>query len=239
MSISHISRFLVVVCLFFVAEQKAFAQGEQKYIIFSGFVIDSKTNEPLPNAYIYLPKAGKGTLANNKGYFILYAYPGDSVVFSYIGFKKQYHIIPKKAEVNYSAVVELQEDAKMLREVKVYPFNTEEEFKRALVEMNLPDEKERQILEETFSPTNIARMAAMHGMSSGENYRYAMSQQIQQIQSRGSVNTNPLLNPFAWAGFIKSVKNGALKDKSWKGAAQMMPRDKVSRDEIFRDSGRN
>lgn len=236
MSLKKSLRFLFFFALIALSGQKLFAQGEQKYIIFSGFVIDSKTNEPLPNAYLQIPRAGKGTLANNKGYFVLYAFPGDSVIFSYVGFKKQYHIIPKKAEVNYSAVVELQEDAKMLREVKVYPFNTEEEFKRALVEMNLPDEKERKILEETFSPTNISRLAAIQGMSSGENYRYAMQQQMQQIQSRGTVNTNPLLSPFAWMNFIKSVKNGSLKDKSWKGAAEMMPRDKVSRDEIFRNN---
>ncbi|MFN3851118.1 MAG: carboxypeptidase-like regulatory domain-containing protein [Spirosomataceae bacterium] len=230
--------FSVIICFFlapFWGDGGLFAQGEIKYITFSGVVLDAKTKEPLPGAYVTIPQAGRGTLTNARGYFIINVFPGDTLVFSFIGFKKQYHIIPRKTELDYSVIVEMREDAKMLKEVKVYPFSTEEEFKQALVDMQLPDEKERRILEQTFSKENVAIMAAFHGMSADANFRYAMNQQNNALQNRGMVTTNPLLNPFSWINFIRSAKNGDLKkDDSWKAAAKQQPKETVTRDELYR-----
>ncbi|NBA86205.1 carboxypeptidase-like regulatory domain-containing protein [Emticicia sp. CRIBPO] len=230
---------LVLIGLSFLLSSDAFAQGEEKFVTFSGFVIDGKTDEALPGAYIINHRAGRGTLTNSKGYFVIEVFPGDSILFSYLGFKKQFHIIPRNVDLNYSAVVELSEDAKMLKEVKVYPFRTEEEFKLALVEMELPDAKERENLEKNFSSESVKRSMSMQAMGSGANYRYAMDQQLMQLQARGTTTMNPLLNPFAWANFIKSVKNGSLKDKSWKGADYVPTEKGGSRDNIFRNGGNN
>lgn len=221
------------------ASEDLLAQGEIKYVTFSGMIMDSQTKEPLPGAYITIPKAGRGTLSDGKGYFVLAVFPGDTIMFSYLGFKKQYHVIPKKTELDYSVFVELQVDSKMLKEVKVYPFRSEEEFKQALVEMKLPDERERKILDEVYNPQNVARMAAIHGMNSDANYRYAMNIQQIQAQNRGFLNTNPLLSPSAWWSFVQSVRKGTWKDKAWKAGAEAVPREKVTRDEFFRNGGKN
>lgn len=227
---------LLLIFMALIMSDLAFSQGEVKYITFSGLVIDSQTKEPLPGAYITIPRAGRGTLSNSKGYFVLGVFPGDTVVFSYLGFKKQFHIIPKKTDVDYSVFVELQTDSKMLKEVKVYPFSTEEEFKQALVDMKLPDDRERKILAETYSPENIAKMASVHGMTADANFRYGQNQFIKQMENRGQVTTNPLLNPFAWANFVKAVRGGAWKDQSWKAGAAAAPRDNVTRDQFFRNN---
>ncbi|MCR9063639.1 MAG: carboxypeptidase-like regulatory domain-containing protein [Cytophagales bacterium] len=225
----------VMLFLALLGASESYAQGDKKFITFSGFVIDGKTDEPLPGAYIINERAGRGTLTNEKGYFLLNVFPGDSIVFSYLGFKKQYHIIPRDVMLTYSAVVELNEDAKMLKEVKVYPFSNEEEFKLALIEMELPDARERAYMEENLSRDNLDRAIAMQGMSADQNYRYAMNQQLQNIQSRGSVTTNPLLNPIAWKSFISSIKNGSFSNKAYK-KGEYSPRNQGSRDAIFNGS---
>jgi len=209
--------------------------SSEKFITFSGFVIDGSNDEPLPGAYVINDRAGRGVFTNSKGYFILDVFPGDSILFSYLGFRKQYHIIPKNVGLDYSAVVELSIDAKMLKEVKVYPFRTEEEFKTAFLEMELPNEKEREILEKNYSSENIKRMAANQAMSSVGNYRYAMDQQLMHLQGQKQVTQNPLTNIFAWSNFIKSVKNGSLTDKSWKKGSYI-PTEKGTRDNIFKGS---
>jgi len=120
------------------------AQGQDRQVTFTGFLTSGKNNEPLPGAYVYIPRAGKGILTAPNGYFALPVLPGDSIVFSYVGFKSQFHIIPQRlADLTYSAVVALQEDVTTLAEVKVYPYATEELFKDAFVNLKLPDEKER------------------------------------------------------------------------------------------------
>ncbi|HLO42961.1 MAG TPA: carboxypeptidase-like regulatory domain-containing protein [Leadbetterella sp.] len=214
---------------------QANAQGEKKFVTFSGFVIDGSNDEPLPGAYVINDRAGRGVFTNSKGYFIIDVFPGDSILFSYLGFRKQYHIIPKNVSLDYSAVVELSIDAKMLKEVKVYPFRTEEEFKTAFLEMELPNAKEREAIERNYSSENIKRMAANQAMGSGGNYRYAMDQQLMHLQGQKQVTQNPLTNVFAWSNFIKSVKNGSLTDKSWKKGTYI-PTEKGTRDNIFKGS---
>lgn len=229
--------FTVIFCLFLMGQSvDSFAQGEKKYITFSGFVIDGTNDEPLAGAYVINDKAGRGVFTNGRGYFILDVFPGDSILFSYLGFKKQFHIIPKSVGLNYSAVVELSMDAKLLKEVKVYPFRTEDEFKTAFLEMELPDQKERDILEKNYSSENIKMAAANQAMGSMGNYRYSMDQQLMHLQAQKQTTMNPLTNIAAWSSFIKSVKNGSFSDKSWKKGTYV-PTEKGSRDNIFRAGG--
>lgn len=209
------------------------AQGEQKFITFSGFVIDGSTDEPMVGAYVINHRAGKGVQTNAKGYFILDVFPGDSIVFSFLGFKPQYHIIPKNTGLTYSAVVELNIENKWLREVKVYPFRTEEEFKMAFLSMDAPNEEERKIIEKNLGTATLRSIAMAMPMSSMGNYRYAMDQQLTHLQNQKMSTVNPLTNAGSWINFIRSVKNGtALKGLSSGNGG--VPAERDTRSEIFR-----
>jgi CarboxypepD_reg-like domain len=223
----------LVLAFIFWTNTPANAQGEKKFITFSGFVIDGSTDEPLPGAYVINDRAGRGVFTNNRGYFIIEVFPGDSLLFSYLGFKKQFHIIPKSLGLNYSAVVELSIDAKMLKEVTVYPFRTEEEFKTAFLNMELPNSAEREAIERNYNLENIKRLAANQAMGAGGGYRYAMDQQLMHLQNQRQVTVNPLTNPFAIMNFIRSVKNGSLLDKAYK-KADYIPAEKGTRDNILK-----
>lgn len=216
---------------------ETFAQGQEKAVIFTGIVVGGKNSEPLPRAYIFNSSAGRGTIANESGYFILSVFPGDSVIFSYVGFKRQYHIIPKKIEQSYSAIVDLKEDVKMLAEVKVYPYATEDLFKEAFLNTQLPDQKDRDALAKATDPRSMAMLAKSMGMSASSNYRYFMNQQQSAIVNKGYTNSisTALMNPIAWMSFIKSVKKGELTKKDWKGINDVAPNENISREKFTRD----
>lgn len=226
--------------LMVAAPQTARAQGQEKLIMFTGIITAGKTSEPLPEAYISIPRAGRGVLSNTVGYFAIPVLPGDSVVFSYVGYKKQYHIIPRRlAETSYSAVVAMQEDVQMLTEVKVYPYPTEELFKQAFVNLKLPDEKERENMARNLSEESMQRLAAMTPMSAAGNYRYYLNQQWfgrESMTGRTQMTTIPFLNPFAWANFIKSVKNGDLKKKDFRQELNATPPEGLSRQDILKNN---
>ncbi|MFT7434535.1 MAG: hypothetical protein ACI8UX_000326, partial [Psychromonas sp.] len=95
--------------------------------------------------------------------------------------------------------------------------------------------RERSNMEENLSRENLDRAFAMQGMSSDANYRYAMNQQLMNIQNRSTIRTNPLTSPFAWASFIKSIKNGSFSNKAWK-KGDYIPKTEGSRDAIMRGS---
>ncbi len=233
---------LLILGLFLLSGASAttFAQGQDRQITFTGFITGGKTNEPLPGAYIYIPKAGKGVLSAPNGYFALPVLPGDSIIFSYVGFKTQYHIIPRRlSDVTYSAVVALQEDVKTLAEVKVYPYATEELFKNAFVNLKLPDEKERENLARNTDPESILRLAATMPMGAVANHQNFVNQQFfgrESIIGRSQTPTFAFTNPFAWANFIRSVKRGDLKGKEWRSELNKAPRENVSRKDILQNN---
>ncbi|CAN5322978.1 carboxypeptidase-like regulatory domain-containing protein [Spirosoma endophyticum] len=215
------------------------AQGQDQHITFTGFITGGKTNDALPGAYIYIPKAGKGVLSAPNGYFALPVFPGDSIIFSYVGFRTQYHIIPRRlTDLTYSAVVALQEDVKTLAEVKVYPYATEELFKEAFVNLKLPDEKERENLAKNMDPAAIMRQAATMPMGALANHQNFVNQQFfgrESVAGRSATPTFAFTNPFAWANFIRSVKRGDLKNKEWRSEINKAPRENVSRKDILQD----
>ena len=113
--------FILILCglSLWLSPPSAKAQGQQSAILFSGYVIDGRTEQPLQNCSVLIHRAGRGVSTNGVGYFAIPVYPGDTIVFRYLGYKHQYHLIPKITTETYSAVIELKEDAKLLQEVKV------------------------------------------------------------------------------------------------------------------------
>lgn len=221
--------------------QNLFAQGGQKAIIFSGVVVGGKKTDLLPGAYIYIPKAGTGTLALRDGSFTIYVFPGDSIVYSYVGYKKQYHIIPRNYNADtYSAIVSLQEDVMMLSEVKIYPYSTEEEFKKAFLALKLPDQADRDALAKSSDPQYIRRLSEQVANNAQTNYRYSMDQLMfgrESAAGKGFATTFPFLDPFRIAKFIKSVKNGDLKNQEWRKVLNDTPPESINKYDVLNNKG--
>ncbi len=227
--------YYTLTLLFFLTAfvHTAEAQGEQKFITFSGFVIDGNTDEPLVGAYVINHRAGRGVQTNSKGYFILDVFPGDSIVFSFMGYKPQFLNIGKNPGLTYSAVVVLDIDSKWLKEVKVYPYRTEEEFKLAFMSMDAPNEEERRIIEKNLGKGTLRSIAMNTPMSAMGNYRYALDQQLSHQQNARFTNLNPLLNAGSWVNFIKNVKNGNLM-KGLSTTTNIPTEERDVKGEIFR-----
>jgi len=220
-----------------LGSQTALAQGEQKAIMFTGVVVAGKNTERLPGAYIFIPRAGRGTLTNNVGYFSIPVFPGDSIVYSYVGYRTQYHVIPREYnDPTYSAIIQMQESVTMLAEVRVYPYATEEEFKKAFLALRLPDQADRDALARSTDMEYITRMAAQMPNNAQTNYRYTMDQQLfgrESAANKGFATTFPFLNPFAWGRFIKSVQDGDLKTKEYRKDLNQTPRESMSRQDFI------
>ena len=77
--------------------------------------------------------------------------------------------------------------------------------------MNVEDEI--PLNEGNLSPQLLLRWAEQMPASGNENFRGFQNQQLMQIQDRYGPRSFPLLNPFAWAKFIQSIKNGDLKSR--------------------------
>jgi hypothetical protein len=228
---------ILLVCFSLLVDSSIFGQGQDKSVIFSGKVVSDRTSDFLPNAYVFNPQSGRGTLTDDLGNFELYVYPGDSLVFTYVGYKKKYYLIPRTNEQMQSAIIHMAEQVTMLAEVKVYPYNTEEAFKKAFLEMKLENEAGRKALEKNLEQSKLNVLALQAGLSGNGNFRNFSDQMTYNMANRNFAQS-PLMaftNPFAWANFIKSVKNGDLKKTGYKKAYEDAPSEGVSRQKLMSD----
>ncbi len=226
-----------LVLAFCLLTLSAYSQGQDKTVLFQGRVIASSNAEFLPLAYIFNPQAGRGALTDNFGQVDMYVFPGDSLVISYIGYNKKYYIVPRDTELVHQVIIPMDEMTTMLREVKVFPHSSEEEFKQAFLAMELRDARQRDNARNNLEQSKLNIFALQAGMGASSNFRNFSDMMISSQVNKNffSDPTLALTNPFAWISFIKSIKNGDLKRKDYKKAYELMPKENLNRQMFLRN----
>jgi len=201
-----------------LAAPVARAQGKRRVIQFTGIVASGDSLMGVPGATVYVPKAGRGTASNAYGYFSLAVLAGDSVVIRSLGYANQTIVIPAAYQrLSYSVIVQLKEDATVLPEVRVFPYTTERDFKKAFLALRLPTERGSSAAN-NLNEQLMRRIFNAQPMSATANFRQSMqTQQLDQDRRNGiapnQYSNNPLLNPFSWLQLIQQVKKGEFKKK--------------------------
>ncbi len=183
------------------------AQDDKKDIIqFSGVVATQDTATGIMGAHVYVPKGGRGTTTNYYGYFSFPVLEGDSIVISVVGYEKKSVIIPELDEDSYTTIIAMTEDTTYLPELEILPFPTEEMFKEAVLAYRLPNQDNLNNMDSNLDPAVLAEIYRNMPMDGSMNHRYFTQQQAIYLHDAYGPRYNPLLNPLAWANFIKSLK---------------------------------
>ena len=187
--------------------------GDRDVIQFSGMVVAEDSMTVIPGVHIYVPKGGRGAVSNQNGFFSMATLAGDSVVISSVGFKRQTFTIPVDVEESFTKIFYLEIDTTFLDNVDIMPFPTEEEFKAAVLALDLPDPSEE--IGEKLNGAYIAYLARNTGMDAAMASRYWLDYQNRaQFNSYGPAY-NPFLNPFNWARFVDDIKKGRYKKSEY------------------------
>ncbi len=210
------NKFIIIFTLF-LSTNILFAQDNStKHVVqFSGMVLSSDSLEVLPYAVIYDKSNGMGTYSNYAGFFTFAAAEGDSITFSYVGFRKKLFRIPfNLKEDRYSIVQLLSEDTVNLPVTVIRPYPRPEEFKKAFLNLKVPDDDLDR------AEKNLKRMAnddlrmsvPVDGRESAATYlrNYASS-----YYYKGQIPPQNIFNPLAWAEFFKAWKRGDFKKKQY------------------------
>lgn len=205
---------LITLVLCGMLMQHSHAQTKSDSLLqFSGVLLTRDSLMAVPFANILIKGSKRGTISDYFGYFSFVAERGDTIQFSYIGFKDALFVIPDSLyRKNYSLIQMMDADTVMLQEALIYPWPTKEQFRQAFLDLRLPED-DKQRAERNLARAELKeRMEAM-GMDGSENFTYAMQQHGAQLYYAGQLPPNNLLNPLAWAKFIKAWKNGDFKRK--------------------------
>jgi hypothetical protein len=201
-----------LILLFLLFGSTALAQTDEessrKVLQFTGVVFASDSATVIPGVHVYVPKGGRGTTSNPYGFFSMPVLEGDSIVFSAVSFERSYYIVPDHEEDHsLKLLMYLSEDTTYLREVEIFPYPSEATFKAAVLAAELPDQREVDEINRWLSSDVMSEMYEDMPYTPSMNARYFMQQQQAHQNRRYGAQANPLLNPFAWASFIRSLKN--------------------------------
>lgn len=208
---SFITLFLIFISFFVLA------QNEKDSIIqFSGLVVEGDSMYGIPGVAVYVPGTGRGAITNEKGFFTLPVLLKDSVLIRSLGYKDKYIKIPDSLEGNsLSLMIKVQPDTIELPAF-VLPYKTEREFKQAFLALELPQEESIDHAKKNLDPGILNYMLHTSDATASMNHRYFVQREVAHHEQKYTVGTIPFLNPFAWAKFIKQIKEeGIRKDKEW------------------------
>jgi len=204
-------RKILIIFLFSVS-LSSFAQD--KSVQLTGILVSTDSLLTIPFSNVLIKNKQKGTISDFYGYFSLVAGKGDTIVFSCLGYKKTKFIIPENTEENFITVVQkLETDTILLKETKVYPWPSRDQFKQVFLTVDIPDdaiERAKKNIDNAFVDIMIGQMPN----DGKENFKSFMDDMHQQQYiMMGNPTIIPILNPFAWAAFIKAWRDGNFKRK--------------------------
>ncbi len=207
----QILRKSLSVILFALISISVCAQSDEKLVQFSGVVVTGDSIQPIPFTNIIIANTNRGTVSDYYGYFSFVAKRLDTIVFSAIGFKKDTFMIPDTITGQwYSLIQVMQRDTVLLRETVIYPWPTVEQFKEAFLNLDIPDD-DIEIARKNLDPEQLAQRAEDMRMSSRMNYQNFIYKETSRLYYNGQTQPISILNPFAWAQFIKAWREGKFK----------------------------
>ncbi len=193
------------------------AQKDTRAIQISGVVItDDDIPQFIPNTHVLIRSRGQGTISGNDGFFSIAAMPGDTILFSCIGFKREkFYVSPElKDEKGFLMTVSLVRDTTMLQEVTLYPWPSRDRLYTELLAMR-PQTTELDIAQRNLALESLKDRARAMGFDASEAARNVMRQQEQSIYNYNRYNglanggqamLLQLSNPFAWLELFESLK---------------------------------
>ncbi|MDB4655852.1 carboxypeptidase-like regulatory domain-containing protein [Flavobacteriales bacterium] len=214
MSKSFVLLLLIVTLFSSVLVLDTSAQTKNDSLLqFSGVLLTRDSLEAVPFANVLIKGTQRGTISDYFGYYSFVAERGDTIQFSYVGYKDALFVIPDSLNrKNYSLIQMMDIDTIILQEAVIYPWPTKEQFRQAFLELRLPED-DKQRAERNLARADMKERMENMQADGSESYKIAMRNYGNQLYYAGQLPPNNLLNPLAWAKFIKAWKNGDFKRK--------------------------
>ena len=205
--------FILLFFLFSGGILLAQEETEEGLVQFSGIVVTADSIKPVPYANIIITGTWRGTIADFYGYFSFVARVNDTISFSAMGFKQGEFIIPDTITGNrYSLIQVMSNDTITLAQTVIYPWPSREEFEQVFLTADIPDD-DYERAKKNLDMTKLREIINEYPMDGSMNYKHSMRMHTNRLYYIGQTQPITILNPFAWAQFIKAWKEGKFKRK--------------------------
>ncbi len=180
-----------------------------------GVVMSADSLKPVIAASVIVQGKGRGTIANDAGVFSIVVEKGDKIRFSSIGFKDITITVPHNIKGNEYSVIQLMvEDTVYLPATIIKARPTPEEYARDFINNPAPDDMYEIARQNNDAAKRRILMESLP-MDGREAFSALMRKQTAQAYYKGQMPPMNILNPLAWADFIKAWKRGDFKRKDY------------------------
>ena len=205
--------FFLILFLLPAAVNAQFESFKDSVVQLYGVVMTADSLQGLPAVSVMVKGQNRGTITNDKGVFSIVVLKGDQIEFTSIGYKAILVNIPSNLPGSQQSLIQLMvTDTVYLPATIIKQRPTRQQFERDFVNTPVADdayEIARQNTDEAKRRILIASLPA----DGREAVNYQMRQQANKYYYAGQLPPMNILNPLAWADFIKSWKRGDYKKK--------------------------
>jgi hypothetical protein len=174
-------------------------------------VVRDLQHQPLPHVNIIILNERRGTTSDQRGLFSFVVRPSDTILFSHMGHKATFHVIPDSiGGQQYPADIFMVSDTFRLAEVRIYPWKTYQEFKEAFLALELPDDDQQHAYHNIALIKTQIKVNEM-GTTPNVNFREVMKQQYNQLYTAGQYPYYTIFDPMRWARFFESLRRGDFR----------------------------
>lgn len=179
----------------------------------SGVVVSGDSLLPAAFTSVIRSNSHVGVITNDRGFFTLPVFKGDTILFSNVGYGNSNYIVPTDSTKNrYSIVQVLTTDTINIPEVEVYPWPAVHSFKNDFLALNISESKTDQAIASLkTSILDKKRKMVLH--DDKDSYQLIMQQNATELYYKGQPVANPLKAPIslAWVAFVKALLDGSMK----------------------------
>ena len=178
----------------------------------TGIVTEGDSLYAVPGVRLFVQNTYRGASTSLVGFFALPVLPNDTVNIVAVGYQRQQLIIPDTVTEDYTVMLHLALDTVVLPTINVSVLPSEDIFKKAFLALDVSS-KDATNARNNLDEQILSRVLASTDIDASTNYTYYIQQQVQAIENQYIVRQISLLDPFAWARFVKSIKEERERKK--------------------------
>ena len=220
---SHIMQkipFLIIICFSFPLFSLGQTQASKGVYYISGIIIDQQTKDSIPYVRIQVNHTKRGAMTNSEGFFRIPVGLLDTLHFTHIGYENSSFVVRDYLE-KYKGNIEedilvikyMRKTDYYLDEVTIFPYDSPEEIRVAIQNMEIPKNTPQQIAEGNLSPEIMEILMQSLPVDGGEKASVGRRMSHKAYQSANLLPTASL-NPIAIFRSLKSIVQKVKKQKN-------------------------
>lgn len=207
--------FAGLIPVLLVAQQR---QADQVFQI-TGMVVSETTDSAIAYARIQVNHSRRGALANENGFYSIAVNLRDTLYFSHIGYHDSKLLVAdyirgyQGDRSQYIYVVNyMLEDTFSLAEVVIFPYNTPEELRTAIVNLSNSESLLERAARENLDPQRLHAIMQELPVDGNERLMVARQMYYQQYQQENLIQT-AAIDPIAAARLLQYIVDKAKTRK--------------------------